>query len=212
MSMAARIKRGNDVPSKDSDEATGQKSLRLRALTHITGKSDPPEARANSAGALGVLHELASSPLTAASSLKLLHELQVHQVELDLQEEELRRAVADLEAALFQQGQLHDFAPAGFFSIDRSTVLGEVNRMGGRLLGREREALLGLPLDSFLEPESSRALHAALARVIAGNAADGCALRFLASAGTSKAAYTSVGPDPVAGGFLVVCVEIRETG
>ena len=210
--MAARNKRGNDVPGKYTDETAGQKSLRLRALTHITGQSDPPKARVNSAGALAVLHELASSPLTAASSLKLLHELQVHQVELDLQEEELRRAVADLEAALFRQDQLHDFAPAGFFSIDRSTVLGEINRMGAQLLGREREALLGLPLDSFLEPESSLALHAALTHVIDGNAVDGCALRFLAAAGTSKAAYASVGPDPVAGGFLVICVEIREKG
>lgn len=202
------------MPGKNTDETAGQKSLRLRALTHITGQSDPPKARVNSAGALAVLHELASSPLTAASSLKLLHELQVHQVELDLQEEELRRAVADLEAALFRQDQLHDFAPAGFFSIDRATVLGEINRMGAQLLGRERgrETLLGLPLDSFLEPESSHALHAALTRVIDGNAVDGCALRFLAADGTSKAAHASVGPDPVAGGFLVVCVEIRVTG
>jgi len=199
------------VPN-NTDEAAAQKSLRLRALTHLTGRSDPPEARVNSAGALAVLHELASSPLTAASSLKLLHELQVHQVELDLQEEELRRAVADLETALFRQDQLHDFAPAGFFSIDRSTVLGEINRMGTRLLGRERDALIGLRLDSFLEPESSRGLHAALTRVIDGNAADGCALRFLAPDGASRTAHAAVGPDPVAGGFLVVCVEIRQPG
>ncbi len=152
--------------------------MRLRALTPSHRTERPAAARVNSAGALAVLHELASSPLTAASSLKLLHELQVHQVELDLQEEELRRAVADLETALFRQDQLHDFAPAGLFAIDRSTVLGEINRMGAQLLGRERDSLIGLPFDSFLEPESSRALHAALTRVVDGHAADGCALAF----------------------------------
>ena len=109
-----------------------------------------------------MLHELASSPLTAGSSLKLLHELQVYQVELDLQDEELRRSVADLETALFRQVQLHDFAPAGIFSVDRSMVLGEINHMGAQMLGSEREVLIGRTLDSFLEPDSSRALQAAL--------------------------------------------------
>jgi hypothetical protein len=101
--------------SSKTNEPAGQKSLRLRALSHITGQSDPPDERVNASGALAVLHELASSPLTAASSLKLLHELQVHQVELDMQEEELRRAVADLETALFRQVQLMTSPRPAFF-------------------------------------------------------------------------------------------------
>jgi PAS domain-containing protein len=187
-------------------------SLRRRALSQITGQSEPPPGRVNSADALAVLHELASSPLTAASALKLLHELQVHQVELDIQEEELRRSVAELETALFRQIQLHDFAPAGFFSVDRATVLGELNRTGAQMLGLEREMLIGRSLDSFLEPDSSRALHAALTRVAHHAAADGCALHFVARAGISKATVASVGPDPSGRGFLIVCVEMREAG
>jgi len=198
--------------SSKTNEPAGPKSLRLRALSHITGQSDPPDERANSSAALAVLHELASSPLTAASSLKLLHELQVHQVELDLQEEELRRAVADLEAALFRQVQLHDFAPAGFFSVDGATVLCELNRTGAQMLGFERDVLIGRTLDSFLEPDSSRALHAALTRVAESSTADGCALHFAARDGVSKAAYASVGPDPAGRGFLIVCVETPESG
>jgi PAS domain S-box-containing protein len=198
--------------SSKTNEPPGQKSLRLRALSHITGKSDPPDERINAAGALAVLHELASSPLTAESSLKMLHELQVHQVELDMQEEELRRAVADLESALFRQVQLHDFAPAGFFSVDRSTVLCELNRTGEQLLGFERDVLIGRTLDSFLEPDSIRALHASLSRVADSSTADGCALHFAARDGVSRTAYASVGPDPGGRGFLIVCVEMRESG
>ena len=199
------------MPSK-TNEPAGQKSLRLRALSHITGKNDPPDERVNASGALAVLHELASSPLTAESSLKMLHELQVHQVELDMQEEELRRAVADLETALFRQVQLNDFAPAGFFSVDRSTALCELNHTGVQMLGFEREVLIGRTLDSFLEPASSRALHAALSRVADGSTADGCALHFAARDGVSRTAYASVGPDPAGRGFLIVCVEMRESG
>lgn len=198
--------------SSKSNQPPGQKSLRLRAVSHITGQSDPSDARVNASGALAVLHELASSPLTAASSLKLLHELQVHQVELDLQEEELRRAVVDLETALFRQGQFRDFAPAGFFAVDRSMVIFDLNRMGAQMLGLERDVLVGRTLASLLVPESGRALQAALSRVADGAAVDGCALQFPAQDGVSKSVHAAVGPDATGHGFLVVCVEIREAG
>lgn len=198
--------------SPKTSESPEQKSLRLQALSHLTGDSDPTGTRTNAAGALAVLYELASSPLTAEASLKLLHELQVHQVELDLQEEELRRAVADLETALFRQVQLHESAPAGLFSVDRSTALRELNRMGAQLLGFERDALIGRTLDSFLEPDSSRALHLVLRHVAETGTADGCALHFAAHGGAPKAANASVGPDPAGEGFLIACVEIRESG
>ena len=182
----------------------------MRALARLTGNSDPKDTRANSAAALAILHELASSPATAADSLKLLHELQVHQVELDLQEEELRRSVAELEEALNRQVQLYEFSPAACFIVDRSAALCELNRTGARLLGFDRDAVLGRALDSFLEPDSSRALHAVLTRVGDGVVGDGCELRFVARDGVSRSAYASVGPDPSGQRFLVACVEVRE--
>jgi len=200
--------RGEQMSIKKS-ESVSPESLRQRALSRLTGNSDPRDTRANSSAALAVLHDLASSPATAAASLKLLHELQVHQVELDLQEEELRRAVTELEAALYRQVQLYDFAPAGCFTVDRSTALRELNRTGARLLGFDRDAVLGRALDSFLEPDSSRALHAALMRVAEGAEREGCELRFVARDGVSQTAHASVGPDPSGQRFLIACVEVR---
>ena len=195
--------------SIERKETPSTGSLRLRALARLTGNSNPGDARANSSAALAVLHDLASSPKTAADSLKLLHELQVHQVELDLQEEELRRSVAELEAALYRQVQLYDFAPAGCFTVNRSTALCELNRAGARLLGLDRDAVLGRVLDSFLEPDSSRALHAALTRVAEGAEGEGCELRFTARDGVSQTAHASVGPDPSGQRFLIACVPVR---
>ena len=197
--------------SNERDEPAGEQSLRMRALARLTGSSDPKDSRANSAAALAILHELASSPATAADSLKLLHELQVHQVELDLQEEELRRSVTELEGALNRQVQLYEFSPAACFIVDRSAALCELNRTGARLLGFDREAVLGRALDSLLEPDSSRALHAALTRVGDGAAGDGCELRFVPRDGASRSAYAAVGPDPSGPRFLVACVEIRDS-
>ena len=197
--------------SNETDQPVGEQSLRLRALARLTGSSDPKDARANPAAALAILHELASSPATAADSLKLLHELQVHQVELDLQEEELRRSVAELEAALFRQVQLYDSAPAGCFTVDRSTVLCELNRTGARLLGFDRDALLGRDLASFLDPDSSHALHAALMRIAEGAEGESCELRFVARDGVSQTVHASVGPDPSGQRFLIACVAVRES-
>jgi len=195
-----------------SSEPVDQRSLRLRALSHLTGQEEPPAARLNASGALAVLHELAASPLTASASLKLLHELQVHQVELDIQEEELRRAIGDLEGALFRQVQLHDFAPAGLFEVARSTELFGLNRTGAQWLGFERDALIGRTLDSFLEPGSSHVLHEALTRVADGAEVDGCVLKFTGRDGVSRSAHASLGPDPAGRAFLIACVEIRSSG
>jgi len=85
--------------------------LRRRALARLTGRIDPANPRANSAAALGVLYELASSPATAADALALLHEIQVHQVEVQLQDEELRRSLAELEDDLVRHIRLYDLAP-----------------------------------------------------------------------------------------------------
>jgi PAS domain-containing protein len=194
--------------SRDSSETDRQKVLRLQAQSQLAVGSRPPEARADAAAALAVLYELASSPATADAALKLLHELQVHQVELDLQDEELRRGVADLEVALFRQGQLYDHAPAGLFTVDRATVLRELNRSGAALLGSEHDALVGRAFDGFLDPASGRALHAALARVAERSTVEGCALRILRE-GRPAAAHASVAPDPAGSGFLIACVEIR---
>jgi len=196
--------------SNERDEPVSEQSLRRRAVARLTGSNDPKDTRANSAAALAILHELASSPATAADSLKLLHELQVHQVELDLQQEELRRSVIELEGALNRQVQLYELSPAACFIVDRSAALCELNRTGARLLGFDPDAVLGRALDSFLEPDSSRALHAALTRVGNGAEGDGCAVRFIAREGASRAAYASVGPDPAGPRFLVACVEIRD--
>jgi len=197
--------------SSEKSVAVSPESLRQRALSRLTGNSDPHGTRANSSAALAVLHDLASSPETAADSLKLLHELQVHQVELDLQEEELRRSVAVLEVALYRQVQLYDSAPAGFFTVDRSTALCELNRAGARLLGFDRDAALDRALDDFLEPDSRFALHTALMRVAEGAEGQGFELRFVRHDGASQTALAVVGPDPSGQRFLIACVEIRES-
>jgi PAS domain S-box-containing protein len=187
-----------------TNELARQHALRTQALSRLTGHHSPAGTRSNASAALGVLHQLASSPSTAADALALLHELQVHQVEVELQDEELHRSRTELEADLLRLTQCHDHAPVGCFTIDRGTVLCEVNLTGARLLGVARDALPGLALDAFLTPPGVGKLQALLAQVDAdAETHPVCTLELVARGGQRRVVDASVAPDPAGGRYLL---------
>jgi PAS domain S-box-containing protein len=193
-------------------ELDRQHALRTQALSRLTGYHSPAGTRSNASAALGVLHQLASSPATAAAALALLHELQVHQVEVELQDEELHRSRTELEADLLRLTQCHDHAPVGCFTIDRGTVLCEVNLTGARLLGVERETLQGRTLNAFLAPHSADALATLLAQVDAGCGEDhaACTLELLARDGRRRHVDASVAADPAGRRYLLALSGSRD--
>ena len=189
-------------------EHSGRIDLRLRARERLTGQKDPDGAPVSASAALGVLHALASSPATAADALALLHELQVHQVEHDLQAEELRGTRAELESELRRQVQLYDGAPAGLFTVDADGAIQELNLTGAGMLGFTREALLGRPLGGFLAPHSARTLQAMLERVSGGSLAEGGALELANGRGPGHILQARVNADPAGGRFLVAVLDL----
>ena len=174
--------------------------LRSRAVAHLKGR----DAQVDESTALGVLYQLASSPSTAPDALALLHELQVHQVEVDLQDEELRRSRAELETSLNRQVQLYDYAPVGYFTLDFNAVLRELNRTGAALLGLEREILRGRSLESFLTAEGTSTLRAMLRRVAEGAPSEFADLALRSTPdGETRTLHTSACLDPAGGGYLI---------
>jgi PAS domain S-box-containing protein len=97
--------------------------------------------------ALGPRRE-ASRPPTAA----LQQELQVHQIELEMQNEELRQIHLELEAARDQYVDLYDFAPIGYLTLDGRGHVTRANLTAATLLGLERKDLVGRPFASFVAP------------------------------------------------------------
>lgn len=91
--------------------------------------------------------------LSAADFQALIHNLQVHQIELELQNEELRRAQLELQAARDRYADLYNFAPVGYFTLDANGVIVEANLTGAALLNVTRSALIGAPLTRFVAPE-----------------------------------------------------------
>src|SRR5215469_15402323 len=84
----------------------------------------------------------------------LVHELEVHQIELELQNEELRRAQSELEESRDQLRDLYDFAPVGYLTLSEDTVILRANLRAAALLGVERGALIGKRFSRFLADES----------------------------------------------------------
>ncbi|MFZ2161600.1 MAG: HD domain-containing phosphohydrolase [Sideroxyarcus sp.] len=89
----------------------------------------------------------------AKSAAEILHELQVHQIELEMQNEELRGAQAALEESRDRYAALYEFAPVGYLTLTRSGQISEINLTGATLLGLERKKLLQDRFDHFVAPE-----------------------------------------------------------
>ncbi len=81
---------------------------------------------------------------------KLIEHLQVHQVELEMQNEELRRAQLELEEARDKYSDLYDFAPVGYFTISDKGMILEANLTGATMLGVERGLMIGKPFSKFI--------------------------------------------------------------
>ena len=177
--------------------------LRSRAASRLTGLAATKGSMARSGDALAVLHALASSPQTAFDALTLLHELQVHQVELDLQAQELHEARAELESTLRRQIDVYDHVPVGLFTIDARFVLHEMNQTGAAMLGRGREESFGLPLDAFLSAESARRFKSAITGLDAGAVPPSCVLELMARDVPVRQVLASLSADPGAHRYLV---------
>jgi|HubBroStandDraft_1064217.scaffolds.fasta_scaffold227779_2 PAS domain-containing protein len=190
----------------------GQVDLRLRAVQQLKGAagSPTPIPRQSPSAALGVLFEMASEPSTAGSALAVLHELQVHQVELELQDEELRRSREELEVTLRRQTQLYDHAPVGYFTIDRAGALRELNLTGVAMLGCVRDQLRGRTLFSFLAPLSATGLQGMLARLTDGALCESGALQLVVGGGPPRCVRASAKRDPDGECFLVAFIDAPE--
>ncbi len=111
---------------------------------------------------------------TKADTQRLLQELQVHQIELELQNEELKQAKAEVDAGLEKYTDLYDFAPVGYFSLDEQGLIMEVNLTGAALLGMERSRLNNRRFQLFVAPRSRPVFHDFLKKIFSGHEKQTC--------------------------------------
>ncbi len=132
-------------------------SDQIRVMTdrgNSTDKSSELRKRAEQRlrGQLSHIHEL-----PVEESQRLFHELEVHQIELEMQNEELRRIQQELEAARDRYANLYDFAPIGYITVGKDGLILEANLTAALLLGINRGDLVHQTLLRFITPQSQDA-------------------------------------------------------
>jgi two-component system CheB/CheR fusion protein len=131
----------------------------------LSARKGTAELRRRAESRLAELHardERASSE----DAKRLLHELRVHQIELEMQNEELVASRFEAEALLQRYSELFDFAPIGFFHVAVDGTIARSNFAGARLLGLDRAALARRTLGSFVEERDRRSFEGLLASVL----------------------------------------------
>jgi len=125
---------------------------------------------------------------------RMLHELQVHQIELEMQNEELRRSRAELQASHERYFDLFDLAPVGYFSLTEDARILEANLTGGELLGVTRSDLLDRPFTRFIFPDDQDGYYHHRRAVVNGGSPATCELRMVRADGTTFHALLESAP------------------
>ncbi|MBX3331248.1 MAG: PAS domain S-box protein [Nitrospira sp.] len=110
--------------------------------------------------------DVLSMPITEVQ--QLVYELQDHEVELEMQNEKLRRAQSEIERVRDRYVELYDFAPAAHLTLDTHCVIVEANLRAGTLLDTKRKELIGQPLARFFASEDQDLFHRHCQQVLTG--------------------------------------------
>ncbi|NTW63628.1 MAG: PAS domain S-box protein [Chlorobiaceae bacterium] len=105
------------------------------------------------------------SPPSYHEMQHVLHELEVHKIELEMQQEELLQSRAETEEGLKRYIELYDFAPLGYLTLSRNGTIIEVNLAASKILGLERSLLTGDRFGRFIRDEDLPAFNALLERI-----------------------------------------------
>jgi len=145
--------------SKKDQNLTDKQLLRLKAEEKLKTQS----------GRTG-------TKILESDTKKLLHELQVHQIELEMQNEELRQANETAEEALRKYTMLYDFAPMGYFTLDSEGNICELNFTGAEILGDKRYSLINSNFKLFVSEGSKSVFNEFFKSVFTSSTKKSCEL------------------------------------
>jgi len=115
-----------------------------------------------------------SDQLSETETLKLIHELEVHQLELELQNEELTLAKERAELAVDKYTELYDFSPSGYFTLSQRGEIIELNLKASQMLGKDRAHLINRPLGFFISDKSKPIYSIFLQKVFFAKTTETC--------------------------------------
>jgi PAS domain S-box-containing protein len=130
--------------------------------------------------------------LSPAVVLKLIHELQVHQIELEMQNDELRKSQLELELTRERYFDLYDLAPISYCTTDEQGVILEANLATSELLGQPRSELVGQPMSRYISKEYQDDFYHCRRLLYASGDKQGCELQLTQPEGEAHWVYLTI--------------------
>jgi PAS domain-containing protein len=184
-----------------------QSNLRERAKTLLQAHGSGLSVAKDASVALRVLFDLAASPETAHDALALLHELQVHQVELDLQNEELQTSRSELEATCERQQLLHDASACAQLVLDDKGCVLECNALALQHLNASSTFCVGKSLIHWVAKADVQRTQTWLDLALQNKPAASLGLVLRVPARDGRHVVAAVRVNPLAAGMLLAWVD-----
>ncbi len=144
-------------------------------MKNAINKSKATMLRKKAEGLLKKKLSKKASDISEVTILKLIHELEVHQVELEIQNEELMQAKKRIEEdATEKYTELYDFAPSGYFTLTKEGEIIELNLCGSQMLGKERSYLKNSSFGFFVSNDSKPIFNLFLTKVFNSKTKENC--------------------------------------
>jgi PAS domain S-box-containing protein len=112
-------------------------------------------------------------------TLKLRHELEVHQIELEIQNEELALAKEQADTVAQKYAELYNSAPSGYFTLSKDGEIVELNICGAKMLGKEIQQLRGSLFGFFVSDETKAIFNFFLKKVFKSKVEESCEINLL---------------------------------
>ena len=155
-------------------------------------------------------HVANATALTLEEAEHLFEELEIHQIELELQNEHLNVARAQLEMALNQSSELYDFAPVGILSLDPCATIVKLNLAGANLLGGERARLLGSRVGLYASNADRPVFNELLDRATTYGEVQEGEIELVSKGSHAAHVQIRIAPLPDALGWQMIMVDVTE--
>ena len=119
------------------------------------------------------------SKMSPEKMANLIHELQVHQIELKMQNEELRRIQVELENTRDKYSHLYDFSPVGYVTLTEKGIIEEANLSVSSVIGVDRSALIGKPFTGCVLRDDQDIFYKLWHRLLETEKSQSCELRLV---------------------------------
>jgi len=151
------------------------KSLFDMNQKNIDSKTDNLRQKAE----LQVNKKVKTSELNEFNNLRLIHELEVHQIELKMQNEELKVAKDKAERAKKKYTELYDFAPSGYLTLTKAGEISHLNYNAEHLLGKESSQLIKSSFGFFVSPDTRAVYNLFLLKIFKSKAKETCEFKLV---------------------------------